>query len=127
MALPDGSARVHVKPETVEKAAVFTLKVVPKRGEAELRSVVVDAGPGTKHFERPVELCLTGRKIAEEDAGSLCLGFLDESADPPRWECEDTCLERDDNEFCGKTDHFTNFALLLDSKADRDRSTCDRE
>ena len=46
---------------------------------------------------------------------SYCLGFLDESQRPPQWICEDKCLEVENDYLCGKTDHFTNFALLLDS------------
>lgn len=124
--LPDGSARVRVKPDTVREPTNFTLKVVSKRGEAELRSAVVDAGPPTKHFARPVQVCLTGVEIVEDDADSLCLGFLDESKDPPEWKCEDTCLEHnDDGRYCGRTDHFTNFALLLRADSGGGRSTCD--
>ena len=58
-----------------------------------------------------VEICLKAKTKRE----NLCLGYLDESKSPPKWECEDRCLQIDDNGLiCGETDHFTNFALLLD-------------
>lgn len=48
------------------------------------------------------------------DSDDACLGFLDEKSKPPRWECEDPCLDRNDDGFlCGSTRHFTSFAVLL--------------
>jgi len=44
----------------------------------------------------------------------ICLGFLDESLDPPEWKCEEICLKKEKGGLlCGFTSHFTNFALLL--------------
>ena len=69
-----------------------------------------------------VEICLK----AQTNSKDLCLGYLDESKSPPKWECEDRCLQIDDNDLiCGETDHFTNFALLLDGKSGNGRSGCD--
>ena len=62
-----------------------------------------------------VQICIAPQEETNED---LCLGFLDESEIPPKWKCEDPCL--DENEtgmLCGETDHFTNFALLLSGNA----------
>lgn len=57
-----------------------------------------------------VEVCLKG--TVQE--GDRCLGFYNERHNPPRWECEDTCVEaNDEGYYCGKTSHFTYFALLL--------------
>ena len=42
-----------------------------------------------------------------------CLGYLNEEKEPPQWECEDRCLKQRENFICGKTDHLTNFAILL--------------
>jgi len=45
---------------------------------------------------------------------------------PPRWVCQDPCLsENDDGLLCGKTDHFTNFALLLQGNGRGGSSACD--
>lgn len=58
----------------------------------------------------PVRICLD----SDADEDKSCLGFLNEDFSPPRWECQDTCLERnDDNLLCGDTDHFTSFAVLF--------------
>ena len=60
--------------------------------------------------------------------GDICLGFWNERRSPPRWECEDPCLERNDedqNQICGRTTHFTNFALLLQNGYGKD-SDCGR-
>jgi len=60
-----------------------------------------------------VEICLKGENIDEDKIGDYCLGFVDGSN---KWECEDRCLdEKQGGEYCGKTDHFTNFAILLDT------------
>ena len=61
-----------------------------------------------------VEICIKpNQSNANED--DLCLGFLDESLQPPEWICEDSELvEKFNGLFCGTTNHFTNFGLLLD-------------
>ena len=53
----------------------------------------------------------------------MCLSFYDERKD--KWRCEDKCLTtvaskgtpndstQEESLLCGKTDHLTNFALLL--------------
>ena len=57
-----------------------------------------------------VEICLK----ADSDSKDSCLGFVNENASPPKWECEDNCLtENEDGLLCGETDHFTNFAILF--------------
>ena len=41
-----------------------------------------------------------------------CLGFVNEETN--EWECADECVEEnDEGQFCGETDHFTSFAILL--------------
>merc|ERR1739848_505405 len=40
-----------------------------------------------------------------------CLGFF--NVKTQEWECEDECLTKEGNTFCGDTDHLTSFALLL--------------
>jgi hypothetical protein len=67
-------------------------------------------GAGVDDFQ--VELCLN--PTSSED---LCLGYYDEFTQD--WLCEDPCLQQnDDGQLCGKTDHFTNFALLLQTSSD---------
>mmetsp|Transcript_4549 Transcript_4549/g.6819 ORF Transcript_4549/g.6819 Transcript_4549/m.6819 type:complete len:128 (+) Transcript_4549:1210-1593(+) len=38
---------------------------------------------------------------------------MDENLSPSEWKCEDCCLTKEDNLICGRTDHFTSFALLF--------------
>lgn len=40
------------------------------------------------------------------------MGYLDENNE---WVCEDECISSDNTgKYCGTTDHFTSFAILLD-------------
>ena len=49
----------------------------------------------------------------------MCLGYLDERTG--KWECEDPCLEQDQNGlYCGSTGHLTSFALLLSGGGNND-------
>ena len=57
--------------------------------------------------EQPVEICFNV-SLGHENA---CLAFY-ESVDD-HWKCEDDCLKQKGNTVCGKTEHFTNFAILL--------------
>lgn len=56
----------------------------------------------------PIEICFEIQPDKEQ-----CLGFLNERKIPAEWECEDRCLTTRGNLRCGKTDHLTNFAILL--------------
>jgi len=38
--------------------------------------------------------------------------------DHGEWKCEDHCLTSRNHEFCGETEHFTNFAVLFQGIAD---------
>lgn len=59
------------------------------------------------------EICL---RVSSDVDDNSCLAFIDESLSPPEWRCEDSCLTYDSStaQACGNTDHFTNFAILLD-------------
>lgn len=51
-----------------------------------------------------------------EEKEKLCLGFFNEQKE--KWECEDWTLRRNETEgigmfLCGKTNHFTSFAILF--------------
>lgn len=74
-------------------------------------SDVYDAGPDGATFDVDATLCLT---VRGDDTEGACLGYLDETTDPPEWKCEDPCVEKTGGgTICGTTDHFTNFAVLL--------------
>ena len=123
--VPDGDPVVVFDPETGEPIA--TIDVVDPMGgtlvvvvlPADERDVVsnvldiqffIDGQPVTS-FEDGIEICFPAR-----DDDDACLGFYNSSGD---WECEDYCLDVDDenNSACGVTHHLTNFALLLDGDA----------
>ena len=79
---------------------------------AVLSDIAFDISLAQGEFPLSVEFCIpVGRQVDKEDA---CLGFWDESKSPPEWRCEDRCLKKkNDRTLCGKTEHFTNFAILL--------------
>lgn len=87
--------------------------LIAQAGTEDVVSAVVDVRllDGTEVPE--TEICLT---VSREVDDSSCLAFIDESKNPPEWRCEDSCLEYDSStaQACGSTDHFTNFAILLD-------------
>lgn len=86
---------------------------------------VFEIGPSGKTFDEPMSVCLQHAEAGDVDLNNHCLGFLDEGQDPPEWKCEDSCLEDvGDNWLCGKTDHLTNFAILLGGEGG---SSCDED
>lgn len=57
-----------------------------------------------------VKICLKNTGSAK--SGDSCLGYIDESSG--KWKCEDHCLNQEKNDYlCGKTNHFTSFAILF--------------
>lgn len=60
-------------------------------------------------FEEPVTICF------QVDSQADCLGYRNSAVE--QWDCVDECLETSKNGTgyvqCGKTTHFTQFALLL--------------
>ena len=62
-----------------------------------------------------VELCFSADTNQRKDA---CLAYLDVNFSPARWVCQDKCLKKKGDSLCGKTDHFTNFAILLAGNQD---------
>lgn len=85
---------------------------VPNRndiGSSIISLVLLDIFGNEVQPTSEVEICFNS--IDGEDES--CLGFLDESENPPVWKCQDRCLSRKDGLLCGNTDHFTSFALLL--------------
>lgn len=76
-------------------------------------TILSDSGEEVTKFEEPIELCFASSHAADD----VCLGFYNAKGE---WECEDYCLTSQGSGVCGKTDHLTNFALLLDSSAGSD-------
>ena len=53
----------------------------------------------------------------------MCLGFINEDNE---WECVDECIElNEDGQYCGETDHFTSFAMLLNTSNDGNSNGCE--
>ena len=73
-------------------------------------SIVVNINliDGSNNLGGSVEICFKSNSNSDQ----VCLGYLDESKN--EWVCEDECPDEKNGFYCGKTDHFTNFALLLD-------------
>jgi len=68
-----------------------------------------------------VTICLTATKDVQKE--EVCLSFF--NVQTLSWECEDKCLERDENNMlCGDTSHFTSFALLLTGQTGNEE--CDK-
>ena len=65
-------------------------------------------------LEAPLTICFSPPSTGKSNGG-YCLSYYDESKS--KWQCEDECLlQTDKGQLCGKTDHLTNFALLLTGK-----------
>ena len=62
----------------------------------------------------PAQICLSLQSKQAIKPEDLCLGYVDESVRPLVWKCEDYCLSSANADvLCGKSDHFTSFAILL--------------
>lgn len=71
-------------------------------------------------LEGSATICL--KLNSTESNRKQCLSYIDTSVDPPVWKCQDECLEQVSPSFwCGQTDHFTNFAVLLRGSKSKDR------
>jgi hypothetical protein len=107
----DGAAFVSVLPGALEADTQFTIVpgTAPKADVARI-SDIYTFGPAGLKFGESARVCLDA---TTPDTKAGCLGFIDETVDPPKWVCQDPCVKRVDNTLCGKTDHFTSFAILL--------------
>jgi hypothetical protein len=87
-------------------------------------------GNSITQLDSPLTICLALPNSTKKDK-RVCLSYYDEHA--ARWRCEDKCLTNfpqiDSNStgggtkeslLCGKTDHLTNFALLLTGSLEQD-------
>lgn len=106
----DGRAFISVPPGALERDTDIRIKLVERPVvDVKRASGVYDFTPDGQTFKAPATVCL-GASFAPDE--SVCLGYYDE--DNRSWKCQDECLEQVSPSFwCGKTDHFTNFAILL--------------
>ncbi len=115
-----GSVVVQLPPRSPPNVIIIT-KPDPSTfpsGQDEIRSTVVDVSLANPLPDGSfnAEICLEVERTDGESKDDLCLGFFNE--EKRRWECQDSCLERNNTArgrevLCGKTDHFTSFAILL--------------
>ena len=99
---------------TIKNDGQYALKVAPSSEKIlnnKLASNAIDVSIMEGNFPSSVELCFPRPKNTNTD--NACLAFWDDSKSPPLWRCQDKCLKTKSNNLCGKTDHFTNFAILL--------------
>lgn len=103
------------QPGTPRKVEVRETPVRPSDLGGASAGVVLDFKVSPFVTREQVELCFAVPQAT--DAGSACLAFFDEGRG--RWVCEDECLSvraagaGGDRQVCGKTNHFTSFAVLL--------------
>lgn len=109
----DGSNGVLVvsTPDDSSNVVVPGLVVSPV---LDIRVFDENGGEKTQFTGDEVEICFARNGI---DPDEVCLGFFNKNSE---WECEDYCLDATSAGICGKSDHLTNFALLLDSDAGSD-------
>jgi hypothetical protein len=121
----DGAAFVSVPPGALARDTAVTVTHVARPVvEADRLSEVYDFGPDGLSFAAPATVCL---KAADPGDAGACLGYIDTSARVPVWRCEDPCLEKKSTgELCGKTDHFTSFAILLSGSSGGDQCAAGR-
>ena len=127
---PDGDevGTIYIPPNAVPPGSVINIDQPDSDviDNERVRSVVFDVsveGFSSFRLSSKARICLdVGPRQRAKD---LCLGFFNEQKG--EWECEDECT-KDENlnnkrAVCGKTDHFTTFALLLSSG--NESSGCD--
>jgi len=115
---PDSPVVATVKITGNEEPVIITRIENPPE-ERQVISEVIDVSfvSSTSSLNNEVEICIKPNRNV--DANSGCLGFYDEQAQ--QWKCQDDCLEEQQSGLlCGKTDHFTNFAILLTGSSSHD-------
>lgn len=107
----DDLAFVSVPPAALEVDTTFSITPgSPPEADVPRLTDVYTFGPDGLRFDAPATVCIDA---ATADSKSGCLGYIDESVEPPKWVCEDPCVKHNGKTLCGKTDHFTSFAILL--------------
>ena len=90
-------------------AEIFSSLIEQQRRSSDVLDISIVQEGSSK--EKKFEICFP---VDETFDSKSCLGYIDETRDPPEWRCEDRCVKKNnDGLVCGKTNHFTNFAILL--------------
>jgi len=103
-------------PESVAPGGTVSVAFVSDiPDERDLGNIIVDIriqdsfGLPVTELSEDVTICLEHEGNVDD---STCLGFFNVKTN--EWECQDSCLEQQGNRLCGRTDHLTSFALLLE-------------
>ena len=92
-----------------------TIQTNPNIISSSFDITIVDQFGNEVQLTSDAEICL--EVFDDTQKSKSCLSYLDEEANPPEWKCQDKCLKQKDSSFCGKTTHFTSFAILLTGSA----------
>jgi hypothetical protein len=111
---PSGGSNQQVQQVTTLVGPAPTATIARASNPSVVRSIAVEVTLQNDNGmpvqpQDPIEICLPGTQTDQR-----CLGFLDESQNPPTWKCQDPCLQKKQGGLvCGKTPHLTSFAILL--------------
>ena len=89
--------------------AVITVRAGESEDDDDVVSSVIDVTVDGE-LDGDSTLCFVVDESRSDLRTKGCLGFYN---DENEWECEDACLDVEDDEVCGKTSHFSTFAILL--------------
>ena len=78
-------------------------------------------------FKGEAKICLQ-LNSSQSTNQKYCLSYIDTSVSPPEWKCQDSCLYQVSPSFwCGTTNHFTSFAVLLRGQSNDRIDECNEE
>lgn len=111
--LPGASGTLTIRNTPVHPGAV---------GLPSLLTIYDIDGTEISGLDNGVQICFRGTLTDDQMNNTACLGFYNEMSGT--WECQDECLTQSTDTVCGKTDHFTSFAILLTGRNSSMRPTC---
>jgi len=100
---------------------IFPVNPPPPPLSWQIVSTVVDVVVDEHAPTFDAKLCFDP-STSSGQTSDMCLGYYDE--DQNRWVCEDHCLTQEGGKLCGKTSHFTMFALLLSGRSGLSSDPC---
>jgi hypothetical protein len=123
-----GFIQIDSTDRAVVRVSAGDTELVQQVGTQDVTSAVVDIslyGPNGDQvkFTGTATICLRLNETTGNE--KQCLAYIDTSVSPPAWKCQDKCLKQVSASFwCGETDHFTNFAVLLTGGSGKDGNGC---
>lgn len=129
IAAPDASASITMEPGAIAADTTIGITRLPitdttetvawlaASGDRVAEPVVMhDLTPDGQTFATLVSICLSADVSGVDPArlSDSCLSYLDEMENPPKWKCQDTCIENSGTlTCCGVTDHFSRWAAMV--------------